>query len=95
MILGSITLGINLGRYLSNQMVDPSKIKERHDALVDECDRRGWPSGLLHETPIEEEDLEGLVLVVNPVDVETNLEDLLARCDLCWRKWHDRQASCG
>jgi len=89
MILGSIQVGITLGKYLTNRIVDPSMIKQRHDDIVEECRRRGWPSGYFHETPIDEEDLEGLSLVVNPVDVETALEDLLARCDQCWAKYKE------
>lgn len=86
MLVGSLRAGIRLGRYLTDGLVDPSKIVERHDQIVEECRRRGWPSGFIHVTPI---DVTGLTLVVNPVDAETALEDLLARCTQCWANYKE------
>jgi len=89
MLVGSLRLGINLGRYLSDGLVNPSRIVERHEQVVEECRRRGWPSGYKHKTPITHEDLSGLVLVVNPINLETSLEDLLARCPQCWALYQE------
>lgn len=62
--------------------IDTSKIEERHEALVEEMERRGFN----HNSAIEYED----ELDIGEVDLDENLEDLLDRCDECRERYENR-----
>lgn len=84
MLEGSIKKNKNLGRFLTDKLVDPSQIQARHDILVQEFARRGYPSGLDHKTPLH---ADGLILQDNPIDTDKSLQDLLSRCEKCRERY--------
>lgn len=51
---------IAIDGWVRDRFVAPRRIIERHAELVTEMHRRGWPSGLDHETPIGPLDLSAL-----------------------------------
>lgn len=74
MLAGALAKGKNLGRLLSDGFVDPSKVQEYHDALVEEMLRRGYK----HRSPLVcDSEIRG------EIDVKKNALDLRARCSEC------------
>lgn len=61
--------------HAEKEQVDTSLIKERHDELVDEMERRG----MNHDSPLDYRDSLGL----GSIDIEKNLEELAGRCEDC------------
>lgn len=84
MFIGSIKKGTSLKGYIENGLVDTSRIKRRHDALAKEIVDRGFT----HKSPLEYED----TLKVGSVNVETSMNVLRSRCDLCNRRMKKRGA---
>ncbi len=82
MLVGCIARNKSLNGYVENGLIETHNIKARHDALVREMGRRGWPSGLNHKTPISEIDLK-----LGRVNRSASLEDLLRRCRLCMERY--------
>jgi len=78
MFVGTINKGISISGYLRNGLVDPSKIKARHEALAAEMASRG----MNHNSPLP----ETRRLRFWPLDIEANLEDLLERCPECRKR---------
>jgi hypothetical protein len=89
MLVGSLAKGTSLGKYLTDKLVDPSRVFERHDALVREFVRRQYQ----HHTPLNlgvlakkarlSNKQAKKLLVSNPVDTIRNLRDLQDRCWAC------------
>lgn len=77
MLLGFLKKGKNLGKFLKKKQVDPSKLKERHEALVEEMGSRYYK----HYSPLEIPD--DIDLVSSPVDLKANAQDLTNRCEEC------------
>ena len=75
---------IEIDGWVREQFVYPREIIARHAELVAEARRRGWPSGLDHETPIGPIDLSALPDV--PIDRERNRRELAERCPRCRRR---------
>ena len=59
-------------------------IKQRHDDLVEEMERRDWDG---HSTPME--DVENKFDGIGELDVEKNLELLLERCEDCRERYNE------
>ena len=55
--------------------VDTALLQERHDALADEMERRGYT----HDSPMDYEDTAGL----GEIDVDANRRELAERCAEC------------
>lgn len=64
--------------------IDTTKIKKRHDALVEEMKRRGWDG---HDSPMEDvENQYGGIGKINEVD---SVELLVERCEDCRERWRE------
>jgi len=65
--------------YLKNGLIDPRRLKQRHDDLVKEMLHRNM---LGHKTPMSELVVpdDTLYVYINP---ERNLEELATRCEKC------------
>ncbi len=81
MILGSINKRRNLGGFLEKGLIQPTLIKERHDALTREMISRGYK----HKTPINKNpDISYLgSLAFTEVDRKASYSNLLDRCPRC------------
>lgn len=68
-------------------LLDITNIKTRHDELVVELARRGYPSGVNHQTPVDASEVSEFIrLYANletPIDVTANLKELNRRCGRC------------
>ena len=81
MFVGCIRKRMSLDGYLKNNLVRIDKIRERHDELVKEFERRGF----FHNSPIGRFDYRYLA-DVGRIDADKNLKDLEKRCLDCKRK---------
>ena len=81
MFVGCIRKRMSLDGYLNNSLVRIDKIRERHDELVREFERRGFS----HKSPIGRFDYSYLNSV-GSIDADKNLKDLKNRCPDCKRK---------
>jgi len=79
MLAGCIRRGKTLGRYLTDGLVDPTRLRERHDALVAEMVRRGYN----HRSPLQEYQYGG---PPGCVDSDANLVELARRCPECRKR---------
>lgn len=77
MLAGSILRGRSIAGHLSRGQLDPSRIRQRHDALVIEMTNRGYN----HRSPLPEIDDD--LLPHHPIDVDANIADLQSRCPHC------------
>ena len=85
-LLGAIHAGNNkkneLHARIEKGQIDPHRLKERHDRLVEEAARRGYPMGDDHGSPIQQPDTEHLPEA--DIDKAENLRDLGSRCIDCF-----------
>lgn len=85
MFLGTLKRGISVQGYLDNNLMEPARLWDRHEALAEEMTRRG----MNHKSPMEREDVirfrEYLTpeQMVTTVDVESSRANLLGRCPDC------------
>src|SRR5690348_3508078 len=88
MFVGVINSGRKVDNYVKWGMLHVPDLWNRHDKLVEEFQRRGWPSGTNHTTPLPSIDpvytkTIGLMLRQrNICSIKTTLE-LLRRCPRC------------
>jgi hypothetical protein len=75
MFVGTIKKGTSIKGYVDNHLVDTSLIKQRHEELVKEMERRGYK----HKTPLEYVDSFN----VGKIDPEVSKAILLSRCIEC------------
>ena len=68
----------NLSGYIENGLVEPWRLKERHDEIVVEMSKRGF----IHRTPLIQPPLSG-DLWQGSLNLEFNLYDLAYRCEKC------------
>ena len=74
MLAGALAKGKNLGRLLSDGFVDPSRVQEYHDAIVEEMAWRGYK----HNSPLAcSSEIQG------SIDIQRSVRDLRARCTEC------------
>lgn len=76
MLAGCVRRGKTLGRYITDGLVDPTRLDERHEQLVEEMARRGYN----HQSPLQDHTYHGSPGCVDPV---ANLDDLADRCPAC------------
>jgi len=81
MFTGVINKGNNLHGYINNNLCDPSSIIRRHDALVEEMQKRGYS----HRSPLQLKKEP----VCTPINMEAAKKALLARCPECNRRQGD------
>lgn len=77
-LVGSINKGKSIDGYIEKGLVDTSQIKERHDILVDEMERRGYK----HKSPMEYDDK----ISRGHVDRKASLKELFVRCKDCYKR---------
>lgn len=83
MILGAIQKKKNLGRFLTEGLVEVHSVKTEHDALAVEMKRRGYN----HQSPLQEfESWEA-----GKISVEDNLVELARRCVDCRARIEGKQ----
>jgi hypothetical protein len=76
MFAGTINKGKSIAGYLRNGLVEVHRLREYHDAVVEELTKRGrWN----HKTPLPAFKEE----VLGKVDAEANLKELARRCERC------------
>ena len=70
--------------YMRNGLLNPFELRSRHDALVEEMDRRGYA----HKTPLAEWEstyLDKFGLIHNtPIDFVESTTEILSRCEECY-----------
>lgn len=81
MLVGHINKGRALGRFVSDGLVEPQSVHDRHDELVSEFARRGFN----HNSPLpalsNPDDLPSVL-----VDRKQSLKELRRRCERCREK---------
>lgn len=88
MFVGSMRKGISMKGYCENNLMEPRKLPERHEALVAEMRSR---FGTNHKSPMDAEAVAALVEALPPeerdavVDVPSAEADLRGRCPRCDR----------
>jgi len=75
MFHSSILQGRKITGFITNGLVETDKIKERHDALVEEMISRGYN----HKTPMEENNFPQQ----GRVDISKNINILINKCVNC------------
>jgi len=92
MFVGSIIKERAVDGYLQNNLLEPKKIKERHDELADEMMRRNYN----HKTPITDEEFNNCMNNLHneqfdfrniKIDKDRAFKDLLSRCPECHNSW--------
>jgi len=76
MFVGAIKSGISIEGYITNGLVNPRAIKERHDQLAEEMVRRGYR----HQSSLE---FDCSKLRKVRVNVENSIKELRHRCKEC------------
>ena len=76
MFAGTIKKGVSIQGYIEKGLVNPRQIKDRHEALVEEMDRRGYK----HQSLLE---LDCSDLPEYEINIAANIIDLKNRCREC------------
>ena len=88
MFIGSIIKEKSVDGYLQNNLLEPKKLKERHDELSNEMSKRNYN----HKTPVIVEEFDKCMNNLHneqldfrnvKIDKERALKDLLKRCPEC------------
>ncbi len=81
MFVGTINKGIKVNGYIKNNLLEPLKLRQRHDELVEEIKDRGYN----HKSSLPEIHLANLTSnqIVHIIDKESSLKDLISRCTEC------------
>jgi len=94
MFVGSILKERAVDGYLQNNLLEPKKLKERHDELADEMIRRNYN----HKTPITNEEFNNCMNNLHSdqldfrhikIDKERSIKDLLSRCPKCCKRYEE------
>jgi hypothetical protein len=85
MFVGSINKGISIRGYISDGLVEPGKLRERHDELEDEMIRRGMkPNSPLPAINWDRYNtFTGIPLENCKVDRSRSINELHKRCPRC------------
>jgi len=78
MLLGSMKRKKNLGRFISDGLVDPRKVIEYHDSLASEMKRRGYRHNSPVDTSVQTKEWPSGI-----VDSGKSVKDLSQRCEEC------------
>ena len=81
MFAGAIRRKQSMTGYIENGLLEPRSMKERHDVLVAEMDRRGYN----HYSPLEQPDISYLPTAEQrtKIDVAAAEKEIRRRCELC------------
>ena len=79
MFIGTINKGVSIKGYLRDNLMEPAALRQRHDQLVEEMERRGYN----HASPLAEHSGVSLEDEAVRVDVGRSLAELLRRCPEC------------
>ena len=79
MFVGTIKKGISINGYIKKGLVNPNKITQRHEELVDEMVKRGYN----HYSPIE---FDSSGLSTGMIAVGKNKKELIKRCHECKKR---------
>jgi hypothetical protein len=85
MYLGAIKKGKKIRGFLKNNLFEPKKLKDRHDELATEMERRGYR----HASLMLQDDYEETIKLLNEedlcvcIDKECSLNQLVSRCPKC------------
>lgn len=80
MFVGTIKKGISVKKYLEDGFLEPHKLLERHDEIVEEMKIRGFN----HKSPLEKIDVSHLNS--GKIDIEKSLKDISIRCNHCAKR---------
>jgi len=83
MLVGTIKANKSVDGYVNKNLIMTSKIKERHDALVNEMGNRGYN----HKSPLEYDDK----LHKGQVSVLDSIAELVKRCPECKKRIEDER----
>lgn len=75
MFVGSIRKGRSVAGFVAKGLLDTAKLKERHEAVVEEMTKRGF----IHKSPLDYDD----ELKLGSVDVKESRKELMSRCVTC------------
>lgn len=81
MFVGSINKGLAMTGYIEKNLLEPMSLSDRHAALVEEMERRGYN----HKSPLPPADIDYLPFSEKfaKVDIQSAQEDLRSRCPEC------------
>jgi hypothetical protein len=81
MLVGQINRRRRLDGYAANGLIEPRRIRERHDALAAEMIRRGFR----HQSLLDQPGISYLPAHIQTatVDPDKSIKDLCARCQKC------------
>jgi len=94
MFVGSIVKGKAVDGYLQNNLLEPKKLKKRHDELSIEMINRGYN----HKSPITDEEFNCCMsnlysdqLDFRDIKINKNKskKDLLNRCSMCYKRYKE------
>lgn len=76
MLVGSLRLNRSVKKYVEYELIDTSKVQERHDELALEIQKRGYN----HKSPLI---IDFPLNFVGKVDVDNSYTELSKRCTVC------------
>jgi hypothetical protein len=85
MFLGSIRRGTSINGYIAKNLLEPSSLRRRHDALVMEMLERGYR----HNSPFTTEDIDRCLGKMSNEELKARIDrtaafhDLISRCIEC------------
>lgn len=82
MMVGTLKRGISINGYINDGLYQMDKIRERHDEIVSEMERRGYN----HQSPLPEFSYDGPNGLVKE---EENIKELKRRCEECRKKLNE------
>lgn len=84
MFVGTINEGKSLDGYIKNGLLEFSKLRERHDELVEEMKTRGYN----HKSPLQEIKMDVSETVAkSKVNRRRNKSELFKRCFACFERY--------
>jgi hypothetical protein len=83
MFCGSLDKCKSVDNYINWGMLEIDQLIPRHDAIVAEFKRRGWPSGSDHKTPVVQDYSNHPQFSTGKVHRERALLELVRRCPTC------------
>lgn len=78
MIVGAVLKGNSIQGYIDNNLIEPKSLLQRHSALVEEMEARGY----CHSSPIKTPP-DWFLNIDFEIDKQKSLSDLLDRCEEC------------
>lgn len=84
MFVGVVNKGKSIKGYLSKRLINPIRVQERHNQLVNEMIKRGYN----HNSPLPKVKVTKLIYIADySLDLEQNEKDLRSRCKECDSKY--------